>query len=83
MSQFLFTNSRKGLSDEELLRILESDDPEFDSVINEETASDLEDDDIVTEVEEEDDEIVVDQIIEETNPEEPTVSNCQDLPVWN
>lgn len=82
MSQFLFTNNRKGLTDDEMLRILESDDPEFDSVINEETSSDLEDEDIVTEVEEENDVIVVDQSIEKTNPEEPTVSNSQGIPVY-
>lgn len=55
MTQFLCTNNCKGLSDDELLRILESDDPEFDTITDEETASDIDDEDIVTEVEEEND----------------------------
>jgi len=67
--------SRRGLSDEELLRLLESD----DIVPNEETASDLEDEDILTEVEEENDLIVVDQSIEEI---EQTEINTNDFSVY-
>lgn len=48
MSQFLFTNNRKGLSDDEIL--LERNDPEFDSIINEETLSELVDEVILREI---------------------------------
>lgn len=57
----------KSPSDNELLRTFESEDPEFDSVTYEDTACDLEDEDIITEVGEVNTVIVVVPSIGEIN----------------